>query len=147
METNDVTVYKVNKSTMWGGLFILVIIFFGLTLPLLIGGSPISTEKLVGLIGFSIMGILLIVVPLCFRMEIDKDSVKAYFLNFQIRDLRPSNIQSLEYTNLMGWGVLPFGKGLRGWEKTKTGGRKYFSIGEGAYGKVAIEHAQRILEQ
>jgi hypothetical protein len=93
------------------------------------------------------MGVLFVVVPLCFRMEIDKDSVRAYFPNFLIRDLRPSNIQSVEYTNLMGWGVLPFGSGLRGWKKTKTGGRKYFSIGEGAYGKVAIEHAQRILKQ
>jgi hypothetical protein len=52
METHDVTVYKVNKSTMWGGLLILVIIFFGLALPLLIGGGPISTEKLIGLVDF-----------------------------------------------------------------------------------------------
>jgi hypothetical protein len=45
----------------------------------------------------------------------------------------------------MQWGGLGYGKGLKGWEKTRRG-RRYFSIAEAPYGKQAIEHAKHVLE-
>jgi hypothetical protein len=144
MEAHRATIYKVNKSVAGGGLVVLAILFFGLTLPVIIAGTPVPQEQLLGVVGFWVLGILVTVVPLGFRIEIDDSSVKAYFLNFQIRHLRSANIRSLEYGNLTGWWILPFGKGLKGWERTNRGS-KYFSIGENTYGKEAIEHARRVL--
>jgi hypothetical protein len=133
MGTDNIAIYKVKKAMMGGGLVALVIVFFGLTLPLIVEGTAVPTGQLYGLVGFWIIGIVLTIAPLCFKMEIDNESVRSFFLGLLIRDLHSSNIQSIEYTNLTGWGVLSFGKGLKGWEKTR-GGSKYFSIGENAYG-------------
>jgi hypothetical protein len=146
MGTEEITIYKVNKAMMGGGLVALVIVFLGLTIPIIVQGTPVPAGQLYGLAGFWVIGIVLTIVPLCFRMEIDNDSVRSFFLGFMIRDLHASNIQSIEYTNLKGWGVLSFGKGLKGWEKTGRGS-KYFSIGDNAYGKEAIDHARRVLEK
>jgi hypothetical protein len=45
----------------------------------------------------------------------------------------------------MRFGGLGYGKGLKGWEKTKFG-RKYFSLGEQFYGAEAIADARRALQ-
>jgi hypothetical protein len=47
----DVTVYKPPLSVMGGGLIVLGIVFFGLTLPLIIEGAPIEAKRLMGLAG------------------------------------------------------------------------------------------------
>lgn len=131
---------------MWGGGTALIIIFFGLTLPLLVEGAQVETKKLIALGGFWVMGVILTLIPLALRLEIGNDSVKFYFLHFCYRNLHNSDIQVLEYGNLMRAGGLGYGKGLKGWEKTSHGGNKYFSIGEQLYGKEALAHAKGVLE-
>ena len=81
-----------------------------------------------------------------FKLEVGTDYIKSYFLGLCIRKLRASDIRTLEYGNLMRWGDAGYGKGLKGWEKTKNGGVKYFSMGENFYGKEAIEHVRRVLK-
>ncbi|MEK7113598.1 MAG: hypothetical protein AAB873_02095 [Patescibacteria group bacterium] len=142
---NDVTIYKPRKSVMGGGLVMLLVLFFGLTLPAIIEGSPLPKNELFGLLGFWFIGLVVTFLPLAFKIEIGVDYVKTYFFKFQLRDLRPANIQVLEYGNILRGG-LGVGKGIKGWEKTRNGNLKYFSIGETGYGKEAIAHAKRVLE-
>src|SRR5215471_6286939 len=114
MENNN-KIYKPKKSVMGGGLVVLAVIFFGLTLPLIVEGSPVEIEKLLGLVGFWLLGIILTLIPFLFKLEVGRDYVKSYFLGFCIRDVRASNVQALEYGNLMRVGGLGYGKGLKGW--------------------------------
>jgi len=144
MSTNTITVYRTRKSVLWVGFIILALILL-LALSTLTQGTPIRTGQWVGLGGFVLMGIALTVLPLGFRLEIGEDYVKSYFLGFCVRDIHASTIQSVKYGNLFGFGGLGAGKGLRIWERTKSG-KRYTSIGESAYGKEAIEHARRVLE-
>ena len=127
----DVTIYKPRFFlSLINGLVLLAFIFFLLTLPVLVAGVPIESGKLLGLGGFWLMGIILSLAPLGFRLEVEDNHVRTYFIGFCTRDLQPSNIQVLEYGNLFRAGGLGVGKGLKGWEKTKRGNSKYFSIGE-----------------
>ncbi|MBI2120798.1 MAG: hypothetical protein HYT94_04210 [Parcubacteria group bacterium] len=141
----NVTIYRAKKSAMSGGLFILTLTFFGFTLPLLIAGDPVEPRKLVGLLGFWVTGIILTILPLTFKLEIGNGYVRFYAVGLCYRNLHSTDIQVLEYGNLMRAGGLGYGKGLKGWEKRKYGS-KYFSIGEKLYGKEAIQHAKRVLE-
>jgi hypothetical protein len=140
----DIKVYKPKKSVVGGGLIALAIVFFGLTLPLIVAGVPVEKGKLIGLSGFWILGIIMILIPLTARLEVGGDCVKMYFLGFKTRTLKATNIEVLEYSNLFRGG-LGAGKAIKGWEKTGSG-HKYFSIGEGYYGKEAIAHAKKVLD-
>ena len=137
--------YNPKRGVMGGGLVVLSIAFFGLTLPLMVEGSPVSLGKLLGLSGFWLLGLILTLIPFTFKLEIGQDFIKSYFFGFCIRELHASNIIALEYGNIVRFGALNYGKGLKGLEKTKDGGRKYFSMGENFYGKEAIDEARRAL--
>ncbi len=123
----------------------LAIVFF-LTLSTFTSGAPVNAGQLEGLGGFWLLGIASITLPFGFKLEVSSDYIATYFLGVRVKTLRASNIQSLTYANIFGFGGLGAGKGLRIWEKTARGG-KYFSIGESVYGKEAIEHAKRVLER
>jgi hypothetical protein len=142
----NVRIYKPNKiRIITNGSVVLGIILFGLTLPVTFNDSPTEARRLVGLAGFWLIGILVSVIPLGFTLEVGQDYVKTMFLKRCLRTLRSSNIERFAYRNLFRGG-LGFGKGLVGWEKLADGRRKYFSIGEQAYGKEAIVQAKRVLE-
>jgi hypothetical protein len=76
--------YKPKKSAMGGGLFVLAIVFFGLTLPVCLEGEALSQTKLLGLIGFWFFGIMLTVIPLMFRLEIGADFVRGYTNGYNV---------------------------------------------------------------
>ena len=126
-----------------GGIVVLAIVLI-LTLFDWFGNAPLDSTQIIGLGTFWLIGILITIVPFGFRLEIGGDYIKTYFLGFTIRDLQASNVQVMEYGNLLRGG-LGAGKGLKIWEKTKKG-KRYFSIGENAYGKEGIAHAKRALE-
>lgn len=130
---------------MGGGLVVLAIVFFGLTLPLIVEGAPVGAGKLLGLIGFWVMGIILTLIPLAFKLEVGETYVRTYFFYFRILNLLPSNIEAMEYDNLFHGG-LGVGKGLN-IRINLNGKSKNTSIGENIYGKEAIMHAKRVLEQ
>jgi RHS repeat-associated protein len=69
----DVAVYKPQLSVMGGGLVLLPLLFFGLTLPLIIEGAPVEATKLLGLVGLWLVGIAVTVGPLGGRLEIGQD--------------------------------------------------------------------------
>jgi hypothetical protein len=123
----------------------LVILLFPLllTLPHLASGM-IESHELQGLAGFWAPGILLAVAPFGFRLEVEKDHVRSYFLHFRLSDVDSLHVQVVAYGNLFRGG-LGFGKGLR-YRARVNGKSKAYSIGENFYGKEAIAHAKRVLE-
>ncbi len=140
---NNVTIYKGRKTKIGGGLFILIALSLVFILPRIIEGTPIETNKILGLAGFWLIGIVLALAPRAFKLEVGNTYIKTYFLNFCLRDLHTADVEVLEYGNLFLGGMN--GKGLKGWEKTKRGNLKFFSIGEIGYGKEAITHAYKVL--
>ena len=129
---------------MGGGFIVLVIIFFGLTLPLLVAGLPVENGKILALIGFWLVGIACTILPLGFRLEVGADYVKSYFLGILISNTHSSNVLAVAHGNLF-LGRLG-GEGLI--YRTLINGRsKTYSIGEIIYGKEAIAHAGRVLGQ
>jgi hypothetical protein len=63
----EIAIYKPPLSVMGGGLIVLGIVFFGLTLPLIIEGAPVAATKLLALGGFWLLGIVL-TLPLSLRL-------------------------------------------------------------------------------
>jgi hypothetical protein len=127
---------------MGGGLIVLGIVFFGLTLPLIIEGAPVEATKLLALGGFWLVGIVLTLYPLGFELEVGSDYVRASLYGITISDVRSSDVRAVVYGNLF-FGSLG-GKGLT--YRTVINGRsKTYTVGEIIYGKEAIEHARRIL--
>ena len=143
---NEVTIYKFRKSNMLAGASVIALLFFGLTLPAIISSEQMSQSKLLGLTGFWFFGLFLTLAPLAGKFEVGKDYVKMYFLGICIDTLRRSDIETIKYGRITRWGVVGMGNGLKGWAKTKYGHR-YFSFSETGYGKEAILHAKRVLEQ
>ena len=140
-----VTVYKPQKSyILGGGVIILALIFIFLTLPVIVSGEPVENHKLFGLVGFWVFGIVLIVLPFGFRLEIGGGCVGSRFFGFKVSDVHSSNVQSVEYGNLYRGGI-GFGKGLN-YSAVINGKRKVYSIGEKFYGKEAVEHAKHTLQ-
>jgi RHS repeat-associated protein len=138
----EVTVYKPALSVMGGGLIVLAIVFFGLTLPLIIEGAPLETTKLMGLAGFWLIGIALTLYPLGFELEVGSDYVHGSLYGLTISDVHSSDVRAVVYGNLF-FGSLG-GKGLT--YRTIINGRsKTYTVGEIIYGKEAIEHARRVL--
>ena len=72
------------------------------------------------LAGFWTFEDILTAIPFMFKLEVGDNYIKSYFLGFCIRTLHASDIQALEYGNLMRWGSAGYGKGLKGWEKDET---------------------------
>lgn len=142
----NITIYKARKSVMGGGLIVLAILFFGLTLPLIIEGSPVEEGKLLGLGIFWVMGILLTIVPLGACLEVGEDYIKTYLFGFTTTPkIHASDVQVIVYRNLFHGG-LGFGKGIT-FRALRNGRSKAYSISEAVYGKKAIGHAKQILEQ
>ncbi len=141
---NNVTIYKAKRSIMGGGLVVLAIVFFGLTFPLLVAGLPVATQKLFALAGFWLVGIALTLLPLGFRLEIGENYVKSYFFGLTISNVQSSDVQVIVYGNLFLGGL--GGKGIT-YRVMINGKSKAYSIGEVVYGKKAIAHAKRVLEQ
>jgi hypothetical protein len=135
------------------GLVIFPLLFFGLTLPLIIEGAPVPLEQLLGLATFWLLCIALTVVPLGARLEVGEDYIKSYLFGFTTTPkIHRSDVDQIRYENLTAWGI-SLGKGIKIWRK--DAGRSQFSIkpkwafdasiGESAYGKEAIDHARRVL--
>jgi hypothetical protein len=141
---DKIAVYGIKKSNMFGGLFVLALLFFGVTLPSIISGDSIS--QLIEQQGpLWLLGIVLTLVPLGGRFEVGNDYVKAYFFGIGVDTLRASDIETIKYGRVKRWGVVGMGNDLMGSVKTKHGHR-YFSFSEAGYGKEAIMHAKRALE-
>lgn len=136
----NITIYKANKFYN----VLLLIVPFLLLIPLFESES-IEGKKLFGYGILSLTAVILAATPLAIKLEITKDSVRSYFFGFCVKELRPSNIQSITYGNLFRGG-LGFGKGLIIYANVK-GKSTRFSMGEMLYGKKAIQHAKRVLEQ
>ena len=133
------TVYKANR---FYNLIILVFPFL-LTLPLFIANNSPTKNKLIGLAGFWLIGIILAFAPFFMKLEVTEGAVRSFFLGFCTKELKASDIKSLTYSNLFVGG-LGFGKGLI-IRAAYKGVVKRFSIGERLYGKEAIEHIRRVL--
>jgi len=142
---NEVTMYRADKSNMLAGVLVLILLFFGLTLPPVISGEQMSQGKLLGLAIFWFLGLFLTLAPLASKLEVGKDYIKTYFLGICTYALRRSDIETIKYGRIARWGVVGMGNGLKGWAKTKWG-HSCFSLSEAAYGKEAILHAKRVLE-
>jgi hypothetical protein len=143
---DDLKIYKAKKSNMSGGVFVLALIFLGFTLPAIIVGELPLQRELIGQGIFYLCGIVLLIAPLGSRLEVGKDYVKWRFFSVCTGSLRASDIEEIHYTKIIRWGVVGMGNGLAGWVKTKHG-QRYFSFSETGYGKEAIMHAKRVLEQ
>lgn len=129
---------------MGGGLIILVLVFFGLTLPLLVAGLPVPLGQQLGLAGFWVLGIVLTFAPLGGRLEIGDNYIKTYFFGIATTpEIYRSDIEVITYGNMF-IGGMGFGKGIK--FRALIGGRsRAYSIGEIIYGKEAIAHARRVL--
>jgi hypothetical protein len=138
------TIYKARKSVMGGGLIILAIVFFGITLPLLIQRTSVTSGQIEGLIGFWLLGLILTIIPLGFKIEVQEKSVKSYLWGYCIRELRSSDVVSITYGKSFPID-LGFGNGLI--IHARANGRSVrFSMGESLYGKEAIEDVRRSLQ-
>ncbi len=140
---SNITIYRPKKSVIAGGLIVLAITLL-LTISTFTSRIPVSLGQLEGLAGFWLLGIASITLPFGFTLEIGPDYMATYFLGLRINKLYASDVQSLKYGNIFGFGGLGAGKGLRIWKQTPKG-RRYVSVGESMYGKDAIAHAKRVL--
>jgi hypothetical protein len=138
----EVTVYRPPVSVMGGGLIVLAIVFFGLTLPLIIEGVPVEAKRLLGLAGLWLIGIAATIYPLGFQLEIGRDYVHGRLFGITISNVRSSDVQAIKYGNLY-FGSLG-GKGLT-FSAVVNGRSKTYTVGEIIYGKEAIEHARLVL--
>ena len=148
-----VTIYKPKLSVAGGGIVAIPILFFGLTLPLIVKGTPVPMNQFLGLASLWLIGIPVTVIPLAFKLEVGDDYIKTYLFGFTITPkLHRSDVEQIRYENLTAWGF-PLGKGIKIWKKDASRSRFSIkpkwafdaSIGESAYGKEAIAHARRVL--
>jgi hypothetical protein len=142
---DEVTIYRSKKLNILAGVFVIALLFFGLTLPPIISGEQMSQSNLLGLTSFWFFGLFLTLAPLAGKFEVGRDYAKTYFLGICIDTLRGSDIETIKYGRITRWGVVGMGNGLKGWAKTKYGHR-YFSFSETGYGKEAILHAKRVFQ-
>jgi hypothetical protein len=138
-------IYKPQKSFILGNSVVLIFPLI-LTIMSFSSGGKIPSHEIKGLVGFWVLTLLLTFVPLVLKIGVGDDYVKHYFLGFLTRNLKKSDVEVLEYGNLLRAGGLGFGKGLKAWERRKNG-LKYYSVGENAFGKEAIEHIRRVLSK
>src|SRR5436190_1302494 len=108
----DVTFYKARKSTMGGGIVVLLIVFFGLTLPLIMEGAVILAGKLIALLCFWIVGLLLTILPLGAKLEVGKNYIKTYLFNFPTtKKISAEDVELLNYGKIFRGG-LGYGNGI-----------------------------------
>lgn len=142
---SDTKFYKARKSVMGGGLVVLAIVFFGLTLPLIIEGTQVSTSKLLGLLSFWVLGLLLTFIPLGAKLEVGKDYIRTYLFNFTTTPkISASEVQVIQYRNIFHGG-LGYGKGVI-FRALRGGRSKAYSVAEAIYGKEGVADAKRALE-
>lgn len=143
MET-QIKIYSFNKSNVLAGVFILALLFFGITLPSIISGEHYS--QIIGKQGpLWLLGIIITILPLGSRFEVGKDYIKTYLFGVRVDTLKASDVETIKYGKVKRWGVVGMGNGLMGWKKTSHG-RSYFSFSEAGFGKEAIMDAKRALE-
>lgn len=135
-------IYKARLPYIFGNSVLLVFPLL-LTIVNFAEVDGVQRNESIGLISFWLLAMVITLAPFVFKLEVGVNYVKTYFFGFPIRTVEVSNVQVLEYGNLFRGG-LGFGKGLKMWIKTGRG-RKYFSIGEKAYGKEAITHIREVL--
>lgn len=140
----NVTIYKAKLSYILSSIFLLLFPFL-LTLVTLTEGQAAESHEWIGLGGFWIICVLIIVVPFTSKLEVGNDFVRTYIFGIRTSNIQPSDVLVLDYGNLMRFGGLGYGKGIKAWIKTKSGGKRYYDIGEKFYGKEAIEHVKRVL--
>ena len=133
------TIYKANK--IYGvGAFLLPLL---LIIPLFISDASITRGEIIGVSGFSLIAVLIIIAPMAFHLEVGNDYVKMYFLNFCVTQIRSIDTQIVSHSPIFK-GNLGFGKGLIIYASVK-GKTKRFTMGEKFYGKKAIDHVRRVL--
>lgn len=139
------TIYRPKKSYLWGVLMLFMVIFLGLTLPHLIAGT-LNARQAQGLAVFYLLIAIFTLFPFVSWIEIGKDYVKTYFFGLRTSYIQASDVLVLEYGNLMRFGGLGYGKGVKLWAQTKSGGKRYFSLGENIYGGDAVSLLRKVLD-
>lgn len=115
-----------------------------LTIITISEGSAVNPNEWFGVFGFWAIGIILILVPMGSRLEVGKDYVKSSLFGFKVLSISSEDVVSIKYGNLFRGG-LGYGKGLNV-TFLKDGQSKSTSFGEKFWGKEAIQHTQRVLE-
>ena len=134
------TIYKANKLYGLPALLIPLLLIF----PVL--NSEVSLEgRFVGFALFLLITLMIILIPLGARLEVGGDFVRTRIFGLLLLELHPSDVQAITYGNLFRGG-LGYGKGLNILAVVNGKGRRT-SIGERLYGKAAVAHAKRVLEQ
>jgi hypothetical protein len=90
------------------------------------------------------LSVLLAIIPFVAKLEVGKDYLRPYLLGFPLLTLSSKDVVDIEYGSLFRGG-LGQGKGLN-IRFLKNGKSKTTSIGEKFWGKEAIQHAKRVLE-
>ncbi len=132
-------IYKANRFYTLPILFVPLLAI----IPLLEGGVPLDQKRLIGYLILSGLSILLAIIPFFARLEVGVDYVKNHFLGFCISTIKIDDVIDINYGNLFKGG-LGYGKGLN--IRVRKGLGKNHSISEKIWGKEAIEHAKRVLE-
>ena len=101
-------------------------------------------HKLVGFSLFLLITLLLIVIPLEARLDVEDEVVRTRLFGFRLLEIRPSDVQVMSYGNLF--------RGSWIWKRSQYSGHnhgksKSASIGEKLYGKEAVAHAKCVLER
>jgi len=151
---DGVIIYSANLSATGAGLFVIAIVFFGLTLPPLLTGSDIPMRQLVALAGFWSIGIALTGIPLGAKLEIGEDYIQTSLFGFAtMRKLERRDVADIRYENMTAWGFST-GKGIKIWKRrtdkslssVKPAWAFDASVAESIYGEEAVAHARRVLE-
>jgi hypothetical protein len=150
---DGVTIYAANLSVAGGGLIVIAIIFFGLTLPVWLDGSAMPVHELLGLGGFWVLGIALTVIPLGAKLEVGEDYIQTSLFGFAtMPKVERSDVQELRCENMTAWGIST-GKGIKIWKRrtdkslssVKPRWAYDASVAESIYGKEAVAHARQVL--
>ena len=120
----NVKVYRPKKTYLWAVFGVFLIVFFGLTLPRLLDGS-LEIRHIQALGGFYLIILIFTLAFFLSKLEVGKDYVRAHLLGFPGNYIRASEVIVLEYGNLMRFGGLGYGKGIKIWVQTRSGGKKY----------------------
>ena len=127
--------------------YFLIILFFPLlfTIAIILDGEASPYLFLIW-----IPFLLLILIPLGYKLEVGDNFIRNSFLGFSTMKLSSGDVQSINYGGIGLWGgVYPsrsitHGKGLAILASV-NGISKTYGLSEKLYGKEAIEHVKRVL--
>jgi hypothetical protein len=143
-------IYRPKRAATKGGLILLIIIVV-YTLAILferwaynISGA-ISGGATIALTLLYVIGVILTVLPLCFKLEVGSDYIKLSFLGMSYGYTRSSDVKNIVYKDLTMFGGLRIGKGIY-FERFISGKREVRSVGEVYFGKEGVADAKRALE-